>query len=320
MSWTDHCMRSSLALLSVLVSATALACPGDCDDSGRLTAADLTRMVAIALLCEGTPAGCAAVPRSCPNGDFNGNGRIDVGDLIAAINQILTYSSGCPPTPPPVETATPSPTPTATSTLSPSPTSTVSPTPTTSPSPTSLSLTPTYTVVPSPTPSPTAIAAICGNGVVEPPETCDDGNTITQPPTDSCPEDCTILTCSPSPSRVEVAVTFSSPRGLASIAVLVEYPDGNVQLPGTGDDSSVAARVVNRPSGFLATIFDFDYAVRVGLAGTRALTGSQLFRIQFDLCRDTSPPPVTAYRCRVVEANDTNFQPVTGVTCSVTIP
>jgi hypothetical protein len=70
----------------------------------------------------------------------------------------------------------------------------------------------------------------------------------------------------------------------------------------------------------LASIFDFDFALRVALAGTRNITGTQLFRIQFDVCRNAAAPPATAYRCRVLEANNTNLQPVSGVTCTVTIP
>lgn len=312
MSCNNRMLRPLLVAALNLWGMATLACPGDCNGSGTLTAGDLTRMVAIVLRCDGDPNGCTAVPGSCPNGDFNGNGRIDVGDLIAAIDQLLAYTTGCPPTP--------TPTPTVTATFTPSPLATATLVPSPSPSATPRPPSPTHTASPSPTPSFTPALAICGNGVVEAPETCDDGNTVTNPPQDTCPADCTILTCSPSANRAEVAVSFSSPRGVASIAVLVEYPDGNVQLPGTGDDPSVAARVVGRPSGFLATVFDFDYALRVGLAGTRALSGTHLFRIQFDLCRDTSNPPAASYRCRVIEANDTNFQPIAGVTCSVTTP
>lgn len=308
----------ALPILLGIFAKTAAACPGDCNGSGTLTAADITRLVALVLLCDGNPSGCPAAPRACPNGDSNDNGRIDIGDIIAAINQILEYPTGCPPTPTPSATRTPetppSVTPSWTAMVTPSATEIPPPTPTW-PSPS-----PSNTTVPSPTPSPTPAPAVCGNGVVEPPETCDDGNTVTNPPADVCPEDCTIVTCTPSGARAEIAVNFSSPVGVASIAVLIEYPDGTVQIPGTGDDQSVGARVLSRPSGFLATFFDFDYALRVGLAGTRAITGAQLFRIQFDVCRDAPVPPATAYRCRVLEANNTSFQPISGVTCNVTIP
>ncbi|MCX8071730.1 MAG: hypothetical protein N3C12_04690 [Candidatus Binatia bacterium] len=322
-------MRIPLLLLVAFLTWRAplfAACPGDCNADGALTAADLTRLVALILRCDGEPMGCTAVPRACAAGDLNGNTRLEVGDLLIAIDAILTFANGCPPTPTAAVTQTP--TPTASSTFTPlptytseaTPTPTVQPTSTQTPSPTSPEATATPSTTPTATPTFTVAPAVCGNGVVEPPETCDDGNAITSPPNDTCPADCTIVTCSPSGERVEVSVQFASPRGLASVAVLVEYPDGTVQIPGTGDDSSVGARVLSRPSGFLTTVFDFDYALRVGLAGTRAISGTQLFRIQFDRCRDATAPPASAYRCRVLEANDVSFQPVAGVTCSVALP
>ncbi|GIV04381.1 MAG: hypothetical protein KatS3mg015_3211 [Fimbriimonadales bacterium] len=306
----------------LLCASASFACPGDCNRSGTVTAADITRMVALILLCDGEPAGCAALPRPCATGDVNGSGRIDVGDLLQVIDQVLRYPLGCPPMPAPAASHTPTHTPTHTTAATATPTATASGTPTDTPEPTPTPLPPSATPKSSPSasPTPTLLPAVCGNGVVEPAETCDDGNLVTNPPADSCPEDCTILTCTPSGTRAEVAVNFSSPRGLTSIAVLVEYPDGAVQIPGTGDDASVATRVTNRPSGFLASIFDFDYALRVALAGTRNISGTQLFRIQFDVCHTVAAPPASAYRCRVVEANDANLQPVSGVTCTVTTP
>ncbi len=300
-----------------LAAVPTWACPGDCNGNQSVTAADVTRMVALILLCEGSPGGCAELPRSCPSGDVNNNGVIEVGDLLRVIDNILQYPNGCPPGIP-----TPTEPPSATPTDTPSPlppTETPSATPSATPSPTLPVPTATPTTAPTATPTFTPLPAVCGNGIVEPGETCDDGNTVTNPPADLCPEDCTIITCTPSGSQLEAVVEFSSPRAVGSIAVVVQYPDGTVQIPGTAADSTVGARVTNRPSGFLADIFDFDFALRVALVGTRAITGNQLFRIQFDLCRNASPPPAQAFRCTVQEANDTSFQPISGVTCSVSL-
>src|SRR5262249_5707387 len=156
---------------------------------------------------------------------------------------------------PPSDTPTPGP---------PTPTPTVTATPT-------ITLTPTITATPTLTPlvtdTPTA-APVCGNGTVESGETCDDGNTVTNPPADSCPADCTIITCSPAGTTRVVSVSFTPPAGknVSSVTVLLEYPDGTVQIPGTADDDTVAAAIANPPSGFLVAAYDYDYALSVGLA------------------------------------------------------
>lgn len=314
-----------LAAGLLLIEARGVrACPADCNGSGHVSAAEVTRLVALILLCNGEPRGCPAVPVGCAAADADQNGRIEVPDLIAVIQKILLFSSGCPeptltPSGKPSATPTPSPTETRSATATPSqspgfpqPTPTSSPTHSPVPSPTS-----TPTATPTATATATPAPAICGNGIQEPGESCDDGNQITGPPDDTCPADCTILTCSPSTDRFPVSVQFSSSVGVASIAVLVEYPDGTVQLPGTETDSVVGGRISNRPSGFLADWFDFDYAVRVALVGTRAISGTQLFRISFDRCAAAPLPGAEEFACRVVEANDTSFRPISGVTCTV---
>jgi cysteine-rich repeat protein len=226
----------------------------------------------------------------------------------------------------PSETATLSPTPaataTATDTVTATPASTASPsgTPTITATPTATPpVTATSAITNTPTPTPTPLlAAVCGNGSVEPPETCDDGNTNNG---DACPSDCRIVLCATDGAQQVFSIGFSPPGGasVSSIAVLLVYPDGTVQIPGTGSSTAVSTRVTNRPSGFLFNVVDLDYALRTAIAGTRALAVGQLFRVNFDHCTDTPAAEASDFTCTVLEAVNPRNQPVSGVVCTVTV-
>ena len=68
------------------------ACVGDCDNSGTVSVAEVTRLVALAL---GEGAGV-----SCPAGDRGGDGTVSVDEIVEAVGHAL---NGCP-TPPPTPT------------------------------------------------------------------------------------------------------------------------------------------------------------------------------------------------------------------------
>jgi hypothetical protein len=81
--WTKPCVPA-LALLLLGASAGAVAagdCAGDCDADRSVTVAELVTLINVAL-------GELEVD-DCLAGDANGNGAIEVDDLIAAINQAL---------------------------------------------------------------------------------------------------------------------------------------------------------------------------------------------------------------------------------------
>jgi cysteine-rich repeat protein len=285
--------------------SAAAACTGDCNDDGRVSVDELVKGVNISLGMLGVD--------SCPSFDRDGNHTVSIDELITAVNATL---EGCPH---PSPTSTPNAIPTATVV----PTSTATeeaPTPTATESLTStVTLTPTYTPTPTFTPTPiitqTPSEAVCGNGVVETGETCDDGNTEDG---DRCPSDCVILTCATDGSKQDISVTYAAPGGtsVASVTVLLIYPDGTVQIPGTGGSSSVGGRVTNRPSGFLFAINDLDYALRAAIAGTKPFSASELFRVSFDHCKDSPPATNSDFSCNVVSAANTSGQTVSGVTCA----
>ena len=202
--------RHGLAVLAAAAMAMATGapaqnttCPGSCNNDQRVTAAELTRMVAVVLLCGGAPSGCPQVAGGCPAGDVNGDGSITVDEIVLVINNILRYDTGCPPPPatftptntlPPTATHTPTvtSTPSHTPQITDTPTRTAPPSDTPTPAPTATATAtaaPTDTSTPVPSPSPTVtstptststpLPAVCGNGVIEGDEECDDGGICT---------------------------------------------------------------------------------------------------------------------------------------------
>jgi cysteine-rich repeat protein len=157
---------------------------------------------------------------------------------------------------------------------------------------------------------------VCGNGSVEPGETCDDGNTTGD---DTCPPDCVIVACAIDGTTRLADVRYTSAVSLIGMTVFVEYPDGVVQIPGTGTDASVGARAINRSPG-LATFVDRDYGLRASINGSNAWTPNRMFTINFDNCQGVPPPVVGDFTCTVAKATNTSFVEITGVTCAVTLP
>ncbi len=185
-----------IGLLVSLPSADAWGqCPGDCNGDGRVTAGELTKIIAIINYCPcagalpgGAADGCAVIAgpdTQCVNADYDGNGCITAGELTRVIADILSLPGGCPPagtatntppTPPtftptvavPSNTPTDTPTDTPASTVAATSTGTKTSTPTNTPPPTN---TPSGTATPTEAPH----APICGNGIVDAGEDCDDG-------------------------------------------------------------------------------------------------------------------------------------------------
>lgn len=94
--------RSLLACLAALPAVSgaeprATPCPGDCDANDAVAVHELITGVAIAL-------GDRPLA-DCPAFDRDGSGRVEIGELVAAVNMAL---AGCvPPTPTPLPTPTP---------------------------------------------------------------------------------------------------------------------------------------------------------------------------------------------------------------------
>ena len=89
----------SALLMGSLPARAGAVCHGDCTGDGAVSAADLSRIAAIVALCDGAPAGCAAVPganKQCPSADFDGDGKVTGGDLTQIEKEeVLGASPDC---------------------------------------------------------------------------------------------------------------------------------------------------------------------------------------------------------------------------------
>ncbi len=185
------------------------------------------------------------------------------------------------------------------------------------PTPTLSLSTPTATNTPPPTatftttPTPTPPGAACGNGFLEAGEDCV-----------SCPADCVVQSCSvatPAPT-VSFRVDLIPPPGQAptGATVLMGYNSALVSIPGTGNAASVRQRVVPPaplPQSF--SVNDLDYAVRVVI--TRNTTLGHLFTARFDTCSGAPPALSADFGC-IVEGCAGGAGPITGCTCTVSVP
>lgn len=214
-------------------------------------------------------------------------------------------------------TTTNTPTTTSTSSTSTSPTSTTTSTATTLISTTSTESTTSSTTTSSTT---TTMPASCGNAVIEPGETCDDGNTTDEStvdslPPDLCPANCRIETCISSAGSLSVNVNFASAASVAGYKIFVDYPEARVTIPGVG--LPPAGVITNDPTQS-ATANDLDYGLIVVAGGLNAIPPPRLFTINFTTCVGT-PPTAADFHCKVHQASDPNGNDIP-MTCSVSIP
>jgi len=157
---------------------------------------------------------------------------------------------------------------------------------------------------------------VCGNGVVEAGEDCDDGNTVN---CDSCPKDCRFSTapvaCSATTVRHAQKIQLIAPSGavLSGGLFCIDYPAGVVALPGTGN-------IGGRVSGLALPILnDFNNAVQLSFVANPGLAEFDPV-ISFDLCTGATAPPPTAFACVTKSAsnNGAALDPTTVVCTAVT--
>ena len=160
------------------------------------------------------------------------------------------------------------------------------------------------------------VAVGCGNGIVDPGETCDDGNTLDG---DNCPSSCVIQTCSPTASgTLSVSVKFTPPGGsppVGGLGLFVDYPEGEVTQPTTNPSSGVSAGHFDRTYGITEDLIDS--------AGTGLPTSpSALLHLVFKTCQGAPPATAGQFTCTVNDAADESTNPLdpSTMSCTVTIP
>jgi cysteine-rich repeat protein len=168
---------------------------------------------------------------------------------------------------------------------------------------------------------PGKAANVCGNGVIESGETCDDGNTLDG---DSCPgKTCNIAACTVDTTRHQgVSLQLTTPGSLTvgALTVYVDYPEGQVRMPVTTDPGTVTDGPLHDLSyAFKDPVLDVTFT-----DGLPANGAGPMLQVTFDGCQGTALPVAGDYKCTILDAADelgTIIDPSTpGFFCTVTIP
>ena len=132
----------------------------------------------------------------------------------------------------------------------------------------------------------------------------------------------TIAACTPIAGTARTFTVSFTPPGVdvAGVTVLVDYPEGQVSIPGSGNALSVKQSILNVPSGAFSSPNDLDFALREGVASTSALTPGPIFTIKFEDCQGATPPTPADFTCTVESASDPFGNSVSAVTCDVSAP
>jgi len=165
-------------------------------------------------------------------------------------------------------------------------------------------------------------ASTCGNGIREAGETCDDGNTSND---DDCPANCREEACEATPATRDAIVSWDAPAPVVGLTLLLDYPEGKVNLPVNGSDNLRTA-LTGFPAGTSEqhnVLGLAGHALREVVIKATPITPrpGPLLRVHFYDCKGATPPAPSDFTCTVTHA----FAPdgkteVAGSTCSVSLP
>src|SRR4029450_1217971 len=141
----------------------------------------------------------------------------------------------------------------------------------------------------------TTSCTICGNSIITLPETCDDGNLLLD---DNWPEDCRIEQCEPTTGEQSLTIVSSRPD-LTSILVLLDYPDGRMEIPGLGFD--VIGSISNTP-GESTDALDFEHALRLLVSASFTCDTTRVATVGCRGCTGAPAPTPSDFRGMGVRA------------------
>jgi hypothetical protein len=137
---------------------------------------------------------------------------------------------------------------------------------------------------------PDAAADPCGNGYLDPGETCA-----------SCAADCAVHPCAASAKPATFDVQFEPPAELtvSSITVRLGYDSRRISLPGSAGADSVRKRLAHVATNAIVATNDLDYALRVVYSRPGGIPSGRLFSVQVDGCKDAAAPVLADFTCSV---------------------
>jgi hypothetical protein len=153
----------------------------------------------------------------------------------------------------------------------------------------------------------------CGNKMVDPGETCDDGNFVGGKG-DFCPASCFIASCTAVPaSSFGIHVTYTHPAGttISGLGFFVDYPEGKI----------TAATKGAPPFGVSIDLNDLLYGFSVEALKLGGLPAT-LTPVTFQTCNGAAAATAGDFTCTVTDASDDlgNVVDPATLSCAVTVP
>ncbi|MBI3768509.1 MAG: hypothetical protein HY271_08435 [Deltaproteobacteria bacterium] len=180
----------------------------------------------------------------------------------------------------------------------PAPSAMPTPLPTLLPTPTVPPVSTTPIIGPTPQPGQSG----CGNGIVESGEECD-GSAGGCAPDEQCSISCTCVATAQQCTTATVTIDLDTPQPIAAATLILDYPVDAVNIPGSGDASTVTARISMLTSAQLfgnGAPNDEDNRVRFTLIAVDGIDTGPLLSVRFDCLG--APPAVRDFTCTLDDA------------------
>src|SRR6185295_14355116 len=101
------------------------------------------------------------------------------------------------------------------------------------------------------------------------------------------------------------SVRFAPPSGglVAGMTLLLDYPEGRVDLPGNGS-TFPSGTISGTPPGAFVSVFDLNFggkghAARITVGAGSALTPGQIMRLKFQDCQGAQAPVPADFPCTI---------------------